>query len=52
MRQHAEVGAHFGEVLWALGEREPARAIWRESMKLEPDNETLRSTLRRLKVKL
>jgi tetratricopeptide (TPR) repeat protein len=51
MRQHAEVGAHFGEVLWALGEREPARAIWRESMKLEPDNETLRSTLRRLKVK-
>jgi tetratricopeptide (TPR) repeat protein len=51
-RQHAEVGAHLGEVLWAQGEREQARAIWRESMKLEPDNETLRATLKRLKVKL
>jgi tetratricopeptide (TPR) repeat protein len=51
-RQHAEVGAHLGEVLWAKGEREQARAIWRESMKIEPDNETLRATLRRLKVRL
>lgn len=51
-RQHAEVGAHFGEVLWVKGEREQALAIWRESMKIEPDNETLRATLRRLKVRL
>jgi len=29
-----------------------ARGIWRESRAIEPDNETLRSTLRRLKVNL
>lgn len=49
-RPHAEVGAHLGETLWALGERDAARAIWREAQQLEPDNDTLRSTLRRLKV--
>lgn len=52
MRAHAEVGAHLGEVLWVAGERERARGIWRESRAIEPDNETLRSTLRRLKVNL
>lgn len=51
-RPHAEVGAHLGEVLWMLGERDAARAIWRESRDIEPDNDTLRSTLRRLKVRL
>ena len=51
-RPHAEIGAHLGETLWALGEREAARAIWREAKQLEPDNETLQSTLRRLKVRL
>jgi Flp pilus assembly protein TadD len=52
MRQHAEVGAHLGEVLWMQGERDKARDVWRESRELEPDNDTLRSTLRRLKVRL
>jgi len=51
-RPHAEVGAHLGETLWAQGEREAARAIWREAQQIEPDNETLQSTLRRLKVRL
>lgn len=51
-RPHAEVGAHLGETLWTMGEREAARAIWREAQQLEPDNETLRGTLRRLKVRL
>jgi tetratricopeptide (TPR) repeat protein len=51
-RPHAEVGAHYGETLWVLGERDAARAIWRESRDIEPDNETLRNTLRRLKVRL
>ncbi len=49
-KPHAEVGAHYGEVLWLLGQRDSARRIWRESALLEPDNETLKSTLRRLKV--
>jgi len=51
-RPHAEVGAHLGETLWVQGERDAARAIWREAQQLEPDNETLRNTLRRLKVRL
>ncbi len=51
-RPHAEVGAHFGEALWVLGERDKARAIWREAHAIEPDNETLQSTLKRLQVRL
>lgn len=51
-RPHAEVGAHYGEALWVLGERDKARAIWRESQAIEPDNETLQSTLKRLQVRL
>jgi tetratricopeptide (TPR) repeat protein len=51
-RPHAEVGAHYGEVLWQLGERDEARRIWRSARELEPDNDTLRSTLQRLKARL
>jgi tetratricopeptide (TPR) repeat protein len=52
MRPEAELGAHLGEVLWAGGDHEEARRIWRASIKMEADNETLRSTLTRLKVRL
>jgi tetratricopeptide (TPR) repeat protein len=52
MRPEAELGAHLGEVLWAAGEREEARRIWRAAAKQEADNETLRATLARLKVRL
>ena len=52
LRPHAEVGAHLGETLWLLGERDNARRIWRESQAVEPDNEALVSTLKRLKVRL
>jgi len=51
-RPHAEVGAHLGETLWTLGDRDAARRIWREAHAIEPDNDTLQSTLRRLKVRL
>jgi tetratricopeptide (TPR) repeat protein len=52
IRPEAELGAHLGEVLWASGDREEARRIWRAAMKIESDNETLRATLARLKVRL
>ena len=52
MRPEAELGAHLGEVLWASGDREEARRIWRAAQKAEGDNETLRATLARLKVRL
>ncbi len=47
----AEIAAHFGEILWSLGEREKALAIWREGLALNADNETLQETLKRLQVK-
>ena len=50
-RPDAEIAAHLGEVLWANGQREQALKIWREGLLLASDNETLQSTLKRLRVK-
>ncbi len=47
-----EIGAHLGEVHWSLGQRDKALQLWRESMRMAPDNEILLETLKRLKVKL
>ncbi len=43
----AEIGAHLGEVLWQLGERDQARAVWRQAQQADADNRTLRRTLER-----
>ena len=48
-RPDAEIGAHLGEVLWVIGERDEAERIWQESLKASPDNETLQKTIKRLK---
>jgi tetratricopeptide (TPR) repeat protein len=48
----AEIAAHLGEVLWTVGERTQAVAIWKEGMALNSDNETLLETLKRLRVRL
>lgn len=48
----AEIAAHYGEVLWAMGQRDKALGIWREGQLLNPENETLLETLKRLKVRL
>jgi tetratricopeptide (TPR) repeat protein len=45
---NAEVAAHLGEVLWTLGERERALAVWREGLRLDKDDTALQSTLKRL----
>jgi len=50
MQPNAEIGAHLGEVLWKNGDQDGARAAWREARKLEPDNDTLLKTLKRLQV--
>lgn len=52
LRPEAEIGAHLGEVLWAMGEHDAARRIWRQVRADEPDNETLSATLARLQVRL
>ena len=46
----AEIAAHYGEILWSLGQRDKARAIWREGLQLNADNDTLLETLKRLQV--
>ena len=48
----AEIAAHLGEVLWQMGERPQALAIWKEGFAINPENETLLETLKRLRVTL
>ena len=43
----AEIAAHIGEVLWALGRTEEALAVWREAAKAHPSNEVLTATIKR-----
>ena len=50
-RPDADIAAHLGEVLWSLGQRERAHAIWKEGLLLNSENETLQETLKRLRVK-
>jgi tetratricopeptide (TPR) repeat protein len=47
----AEIAAHLGEVLWAMGNTQEAGTIWREGLLLKADNETLLETLKRLNFK-
>jgi Flp pilus assembly protein TadD len=46
----AEIAAHLGEVLWTTGQADEARKIWRQGLELNPDNDTLKATLQRLRV--
>jgi tetratricopeptide (TPR) repeat protein len=48
-RPDAEIAAHLGEVLWSLTQREEAIAVWKEGMRLNPANETLLETTKRLR---
>ena len=50
LQPNAEIGAHLGEVQWKSGQQDQARATWRQAQKLEPDNDTLVKTLKRLQV--
>jgi len=46
-RPDGEIGAHLGEVLWELGQRDEARRIWQEAQKASPESDTLQKTLKR-----
>ena len=50
-RPDAEIAAHLGEVLWQQGKHDDARALWRQALQKDANNETLQNTLQRLKVK-
>jgi tetratricopeptide (TPR) repeat protein len=47
-RPDPEIAAHLGEVHWVLNQKEQALQVWREGLALNPDNTSLRDTLRRL----
>ena len=48
---NAEVAAHLGEVLWELGRKEEARAIWDKGMKDDAKDKTLLETRKRFSIK-
>ncbi|MDP1899758.1 MAG: tetratricopeptide repeat protein [Rubrivivax sp.] len=51
-RPDTEIAAHLGEVLWATGQRDEARRVWREGKVRDTANAVLRETLARLRVDL
>ena len=48
-RPDPEIGAHLGEVLWALGQQDEARRVWREARNRDAANDVLQETLNRLR---
>lgn len=44
----AEIAAHWGEVLWSMGQRERAQSVWRDGLQINRDNDTLKDTMKRL----
>ena len=51
-RPDPEIAAHLGEVLWATGQTEEARRVWREGRSRDSSNDVLKETLARLRVDL
>jgi tetratricopeptide (TPR) repeat protein len=47
LRADPETAAHIGEVLWALGRQDEARATWEKARKESPNNEALLETIKR-----
>lgn len=44
----AEIAAHLGEVLWAMGREQEAREIWSEGLDRSPDSRAIQETRDRL----
>jgi Flp pilus assembly protein TadD len=43
-----EIAAHLGEVLWKANKRAEAERVWHSALAKAPDDETLKSTMKRL----
>ena len=52
LRRDPEIAVHLGEVLWQQGKRADAQKLWLEARAKDPQNDTLRSTLARLRLSL
>jgi len=46
----AEIAAHLGEVLWAMGRRDDARSVWEKAMDEDPKHEYLLRVIGRHRV--
>ena len=44
----ADIGAHYGEVLWHLGRHAEADQVWTEAARIDAENRLLKETRRRL----
>lgn len=47
-RPDAEISAHLGEVLWALGRQAEAQKVWAEALRGQSKNDVLQGTIKRL----
>ncbi|MEN8762522.1 MAG: tetratricopeptide repeat protein [Thiogranum sp.] len=47
MTGDGEIGAHLGEVMWTMGDKDAARAVWDKARKDAPGNAVLEETLKR-----
>jgi tetratricopeptide (TPR) repeat protein len=52
LRSDPEIAVHLGEVLWQKGMKADAQQLWRAARAKDPGNDTLRSTLARLRLSL
>jgi len=44
----SEIAAHLTEVLWVMGDKEGARAVWDKALKVAPGNDLLLNVMNRL----
>jgi tetratricopeptide (TPR) repeat protein len=47
LAQDGDIGAHWGEVLWSLGEKSKAREAWNRAALADPDNALLKAAEQR-----
>ena len=45
--QDGDIGAHWGEVLWALGDKSKARETWNRALMVDPDNALVKAAQQR-----
>jgi tetratricopeptide (TPR) repeat protein len=50
LAQDGDIGAHWGEVLWAVGEKSKARETWTQALIIDPDNALIKAAEQRFGV--
>jgi Flp pilus assembly protein TadD len=47
LSREGEIAAHWGEVLWSMGDQAGARSIWARALVAAPESKPLRATIER-----